>query len=257
MPRPARLGLLASLGLLALAGTLYAGGPTAPRITIYSDGDSCPGGCDAHVVFHPSMNGTAYAHAPGSEAAPSKCQNGSPCRVCLDADATACLEVTYRGAGPHRGTFDFTPAFFIERCPSTGLPRPLREACDALQAAADALAGRVNCIQDPSHARCAALMTAAEEARDRDLPLYEQCRREGEEVFSRGRPQAEQRSLGCAYEKFGTGGPNSKGATWRRLLPAACPAGTFVGRDGLDCCTGVTLVDGPLGRECRGFYPRP
>ena len=48
----------------------FAGTATAEEIklTIYDDGKSCPAGCDAHVVFHQSMNGTELAHALGSSA---------------------------------------------------------------------------------------------------------------------------------------------------------------------------------------------
>jgi hypothetical protein len=48
---------------------------------------------------------------------------------------------------------------------------------------------------------------------------------------------------------------NNNGTVNASLLPAACRDGTFVGRDGLDCCSGSVLHDGPLGTECRDFYP--
>jgi hypothetical protein len=118
---------------------------------------------------------------------------------------------------PYRKTFDFTPAFYEQQCPQSS-------------------------------------MSIAKERQAADRPLYEQCKNVGETQFNRGRPIAHQRSIGCAYEKRGTGGPNSKGKTWKRLLPGACRDNTFVGRDGLDCCNGNPISDGPLDIECRGFY---
>lgn len=131
------------------------------RVTMYADGVSCPGGCDAHVVFRGSVNGTANAHAPDSTARP------------------------------------------YQRCKSG-----------------------------------------------------QECRRLRDDVFNRDRPPAQQRTHGCAYEMVGTG-RNSQGRTWKRLLPAACRDGTFVGRDGLDCCSGNPFADGALGVECRHFYLDP
>src|SRR5512139_1674522 len=86
----------------------HAQGGHDMKITIYNDGLSCPGGCDAHFVMHSSDNGTANARSPGSTAtSPQKCQPGAPCLICFDAGLTQCMSVMYRGAGPHPRTFDF------------------------------------------------------------------------------------------------------------------------------------------------------
>src|SRR5687767_14716582 len=42
--------------------------------------------------------------------------------------------------------------------------------------------------------------------------------------------------------------------TWKKLLPGVCRPGTFVGRNGLDCCSRNLSADGPLGAECIRFY---
>src|SRR5215203_99281 len=89
--------------LLGFAGT-EAAAQVAGRdmkITVYSDGRSCPGGCDAHVVMDGSDNGTPNAHSVGStDAAPAKCEVGRDCRICFDARLEQCMTVTYRGGGP-------------------------------------------------------------------------------------------------------------------------------------------------------------
>ena len=163
------------------------------------------------------------------------------------------MTVIYRGGGPSRGTFDFTPAFFEAACARTDLPRRLKEDCDAKKASAIRLESRLNCIKNPGVPRCLQMMTAAAAAQQADEPEYQRCKQLGETEYNRTQPPARQRAVDCLYEKVGTG-RNSAGATWRKLLPAACIDGKYVGRDGLDCCTGVPLVDGPLDLECRGFY---
>jgi hypothetical protein len=155
---------------------------------------------------------------------------------------------------PYRKTFDFTPAFYEQQCPQSSIPAALATKCNALKTQARKSDGRVNCIRNPDHVKRVEVMSIAKERQAADRPLYEQCKNVGETQFNRGRPIAHQRSIGCAYEKRGTGGPNSKGKTWKRLLPGACRDNTFVGRDGLDCCNGNPISDGPLDIECRGFY---
>lgn len=71
---------------LLLAIMLPAAGPAKTvRLTIYDDGISCPGNCDADVVFHKTLNGTEFAHAPSTPAAPySKCPEPAACfRIAL------------------------------------------------------------------------------------------------------------------------------------------------------------------------------
>lgn len=238
---------------LLLAADLFA-----VKLTIYDDGFSCPANCDAHVVFHKTMNGTKHAHSPNSPPGRfDKCEPNTVCRICFDERAQECMNVMYRGGGPPANTFDFTPAFYEKHCAEPSIPPTLAAKCNALKADARTLDGRVNCIKNPEHAKCVELISTAKQRQAADRPIYEQCKRMGESQFNNGRPVSEQRSKDCAYEKRGTGGPNSRGVTWTRLLPGACRDNTFVGRDGLDCCNGSPLSDGPLGIECRGFYPKP
>lgn len=228
---------------------------TTVELTTYDDGLSCPHECDAHVVFHESMNGTQFAHAPKNPAKPyARCVPGNACRLCIESGEKQCLEAIYRGGGPPAGTFDFTPRFYSSVC-ATSPPQPaLAARCTALKHAAASLDGLRNCIAEPAHVACREMMERATAARVQDRAEYERCRQLGQKHYNLTKPVAQQRSLGCAYERVGTGGPNSKGVTWRKLLPGACRDGTFVGRDGLDCCSGIPLADGPLARECRPFY---
>lgn len=229
----------------------------AVRLTIYDDGMSCPGNCDAHVVLHPSLNGTEFAHAPATPKSPySKCTDGAPCELCLVSGHQQCLSVMYRGAGPTLMTFDLTPAFYEQACPSASTIPLLQTKCNEISKAAAGLTGSVNCISEPANPLCKALMDAENRRRAEDQPLYEQCKTLGEAKFNAAQEQSKHRSNDCAYESKATGGPNSKGTTWRRLLPGACRLGTFVGRDGLDCCNGNPVSDGPLGLECRAFYAK-
>ncbi|MDG1581040.1 hypothetical protein [Pseudomonas sp. GOM6] len=225
------------------------------RITMYSDGASCPGECDSHVVFDSKLNGTQFAHLPNTQA--SKCRVGEQCEICLLSNRRQCLEVMYRGGGPDKNTFDFTPAFFQEICAATPTQEILNERCKQMRRAEASLSGRTNCITAPASPECATVMLKARNDRAADLPLYEQCLSLGQAKFNKQQPKAAQRSLECAYEAYGTGGPNSRGTRWRKLLPGACREGTFVGRDGLDCCSGVKLTDAWLGSECKAFYVPP
>ncbi len=248
--------LLATL----VAAMNFAGTATAEEIklTIYDDGKSCPAGCDAHVVFHRSMNGTEFAHSLGSSAAAYEtCTRNALCEICFDGTSENCIEIMYRGTGPGKATFDFTPAFYESWCAKPELPRNLRKKCEELSRVATKLDGRINCIRQPQHENCSELMAEAMAARTADGALYEECIRVGQAEFNGNREPAERRALTCAYEEESAGGPNSNGLTWRRLLPGACREGTFVGRDGLDCCSGSKLVDGALGLECKHFYPKP
>jgi len=228
----------------------------APKLTIYDDGLSCPSNCDAHVVMHADLNGTVFAHLPSSTSStPISCEVDSPCRICFDNEGNECLVTVYRGAGPGRNTFDFTPAFFDEWCKKNSLPKALKEKCDELQQMSKKLDGRVNCIRDPDHELCIDLVRRATETKQRDALLYQICVKLGQSAFNGTRDTSEKRTHACTYEYVSTGGPNSRGLRWKRLKPAACRKGTFVGRDGLDCCSGKPFVDATLGIECKLFYP--
>ncbi len=242
-----------SIYFLIFAQSVFA---QSIALTIYDDGFSCPANCDAHVVFHSSMNGTKFAYSPTSR--PSrhdKCTVNAECRICFDRNATECMNVMYRGGGPSPNRFDFTPAFYEKYCNQPSIPAALASKCSSLNAQAKTLDGRVNCILNSDNPKCTDLIKSAKAQQVADRHLYEQCKQVGETQFNRSRPTEKQRSLSCAYEKNGTGGPNSRGQKWKRLLPGACRDNTFVGRDGLDCCNGNLFSDGPLGVECIIFYP--
>lgn len=229
-----------------------------PKLTLYDDGLSCPADCDSHVVFHLSMNGTRYAHKPMADGETyTKCVLDEICEICFDDAATECIPARYRGNGPGRDTFDLTPAFYNEWCVKDNLPESLLSSCNELRRAASKLVDRINCIKQPESPACAALMENAIEAKASDTVEYLACMESGENRYNEGRSDDLKRAHGCTYEYESKGGPNSKGMTWQRLLPGACRPGTFVGRDGLDCCSGETFLDGKLGLECRHFYPKP
>jgi hypothetical protein len=243
------------LVVVALAWTWpVAADSLAP--TIYSDGYSCPSNCDAHVVFNAAHNGTKYASLPESpRSSPVACKAGEICRICFDDTDSSCLNVMYRGGGPDKGRFDFTPAFYEATCPAESLPDALAVQCKSFERQYEKLTrNAVYCLSDPTFPRCAALLAAAESAKVADQPFWDECR-EGETAFNRkyAAEPVRQRSEHCAYEKVGTGGPNSRGQTWRRLLPAACQPGAYVGRDGLDCCDSNKMSLGGLGRECSNY----
>jgi len=231
-----------------------AAGAVVPQLTIYDDGLSCPGGCDAHVVFHKRMNGTVNAHAPPPAEKTAVCTNGALCEICFDEAGKECLVVTYRGGGPPFGRFDFTPAFYQQQCAESDRPSGLKKACADMKATSKAWAGRANCIGSPTEPKCESVMESALDARKQDDPQYARCKELGENAFNRTVGESAQRSDSCAYEKLGTG-KNSRGDTWRKLLPGACRANTFVGRDGLDCCSGDPMTDRAFGSaECAAFY---
>lgn len=225
--------------------------------TIYDDGKSCPNNCDAHVVFNPRHNGTSNAFDPSSSPnAPAKCTAGMPCKICFSADPSSCMLATYRGAGPAVGRFDFTPDFFEENCPKTNLPVTFARQCRSGQPTMDRLRTRINCVKNPEHEKCRALMQTVVRRKAADDTLYDECKSMGEAAFNRkhrNQPRM-QRTNACAYEMLRTGGPNSRGERWRRLLDGACRPGTYVGRNGLDCCSGSLYAAAFLGSECMQFF---
>jgi hypothetical protein len=250
--------VLASLSLVVADTNLANKAVPAQTMlpTIYDDGKSCPNNCDAHVVFHNAHNGTANAFDPASSrSTPRTCAVGRPCRICFSSDADSCMTATYRGGGPARGRFDFTPAFFDENCSRTDLPAAFGQMCRQAAPAIERLKQLVNCVATPEDGRCTELIADAKGQQAADEILYNQCKESGQQAFNRqhrNRPEL-QRSNECAYEKVGTG-RNSRGETWTKLLPGACRAGTYVGRDGTDCCNGSLFEAALLGSECRRFF---
>lgn len=249
------------LACLFLASFTSFTAPPATRImipTIYDDGKSCPNNCDAHVVFHPSNNGTGNAFDPSSSrSAPRKCVVGQQCKICFSKDDASCMLATYRGAGPDIDRFDFTPAFYEENCPRTDVPAAFARQCRSAQPSIDALRNQVNCITNPTHEKCKPMMDRLVARKAADDVLFTECKRLGEAEFNRknrNHPER-QRSNDCAYENLRTG-RNSHGQRWRKLLDGACRAGTYVGRDGLDCCSGSLYAAAFLGSECKSFFVR-
>lgn len=230
------------------------------KLTIYDDGISCPGGCDSHVVMNGTDNGTRFAFSPDSTRQnPDKCVNGSECRICFGEADDSCMTAVYRGGGPPAGTFDFTPAFYDEHCDTPGIPQALTTQCRALAGAIASLDYdvRINCFVEDEHAKCVSVLAAAKEAQAADGPKRERCLELGEAVYNAQVGANERRSNACNYSDLRLGGPNSAGVKWRILLPGACRPGTFVGRDGLDCCSGSARFVASVHPECSTFYPRP
>jgi hypothetical protein len=131
----------------------------------------------------------------------------------------------------------------------------LSAKCDAFKVAAKNLQSRVNCILTPTAPPCVAMMKAAADSRRLDQPKFKACLAQGLTAYNKDKAPADKRSQGCAYELLRNGGPNVNHVRWQKLLPAACRDGTYVGTYGTDCCSGVLLTDGALGKECSGFYP--
>lgn len=250
--------LLMGLWIAAIFTTQPLVAQQVMSITTYHDGDSCPGACDAHVVFHPTHNGTSNAFAPGSSASERRrCTVGQECRICFDGSPASCMDVIYRGSGPPRTKFDVTPAFLEAHCGQAGIPPALSAYCRNLDRIAARYAGRPYCMSEAADPRCTGIRARAQLRYDQDRPAYERCLSLGEAAFNRTQPASRQRSNNCAYEMNGTG-QNSNGVTWRKLLPAACPAPTFVGANGLDCCTTNLRSSLAFGvSECAGFLLPP
>jgi hypothetical protein len=231
---------------------------TEMKPTVYDDGKSCPGDCDAHVVFSPVHNGTRNAYDPASSRnEPRKCAPGQKCMVCFSAPDSSCVAVTYRGAGPPQGKFDFTPAFFEENCGRTDLPAPLAQICRAANPAVEKLKTRsLNCFQNPEHPKCEELMERVIRRKAADDVLYDECQRLGEAAFNRKhrRNPAMQRINDCKYEKLRRGLNPRTGVRWHLLLDGACRPGTYAGRSGLDCCSGNLYQTALLGSECNLFF---
>ena len=226
--------------------------------TIYDDGISCPGGCDAHVVLNPSDNGTRYAYASGSpRGAPQPCKAGEACTICFDDSDASCMSATYRGAGPPSGTFDFTPAFYAANCGRAEVPAALKAQCGALDRAAAKLGytTRINCFLSPDHAKCRAVMDRAKADQSRDVPKREACLGLGEAAYNAAQSDPdERRTNACNYSLSLRGG--RPGRQWHLLLPAACRPGTYVDRFGLDCCSGDVRFAASNHPECASFFPR-
>jgi hypothetical protein len=195
----------------------------------------------------------------GNRADPAshRCISGQPCMICFGKPDADCITVMYRGNGPPDGKFDFTPAFFDEWCPKAQKPKALVTECAVIDKARRRYEARINCFATPEHASCKEVMAAAAAAQRRDEPEHLLCEKLGVKAYNKQQPDAaKHRSTrsGCGYAQ-NIRKCNTHGVCWQILLPGACSAGSFVGRDGLDCCTGTVSVAGYLHRECTPYYP--
>lgn len=247
-----------SLTLAAML-LLAASGAQARQMTptIYDDGISCPGNCDAHVVMNAADNGTINAFRPGSSRpSPKPCAIGSECTICFDDSKGSCMDVTYRGGGPIAGRFDFTPAFYAENCARPDVPDALKDQCRSLdrQAASHGYTKAINCLAEPDDAKCKALIASAKAAQDADIPKREACLKLGEAAYNKAQADpTERRTNECDYTELLLGGTGSK--HWHKLLPGACRAGTYVDQFGLDCCSSDIRFAAVNHPECVGFFP--
>lgn len=252
---------LASLIFLALlwsiAWATYHPVPQALVMmpTVYDDGKACPHDCDAHVVFDASHNGTRNAYDPASvRSDPRKCTIGQKCVICFSEADSSCIQATYRGSGPPKNRFDLTPAFFEENCGRSGLPAPIAAICREAIPQVETLRTRLNCFQNPTHPRCKDLMERVAGRKAADEVLYAKCKSLTEPVFNRKYKDrvAMQRFDDCQYELLRRGGTPRK--RWHLLLDGACRPGTYVGKDGLDCCSGNLYQTALLDSECKLFF---
>jgi hypothetical protein len=258
--RPATL-LIPTAGILGLL--ILAAAPSQPAAaqgftaTVYDDGLACPGNCDAHVVFASRHNGTRMAFRPPLQqrSAPAPCAVGRACIVCFSEANDSCIEVIYRGDGPSKNRFDFTPAFFAANCGRQDLPRPIAELCKALVPLAARYAKRINCFAEPERAECLETMRAAEAAKAIDRIERNACLPDPKAYNIGQTDPTKRRSLGCNYELTPTG-RNKKGVTWHKLLPAACRDGTYVDPSGEDCCSAEVYAAAHFHPMCAAFFPR-
>lgn len=254
--------------LILIAGAAYADDAVTLSLTTYDDGFSCPGNCDAHVVFRKQYNGTRNAFLPAdgadplanrANAAQFPCVKGRECVVCFTEQSESCIVAMYRGTGPVVGRVDATPAFMKEWCEKAAVPEAIATECRRLKQDAATLAARINCIAEPTHAKCKSKMEAAVAARAADAPEFEKCLAMGVEKYNAQQSDANlHRSVNadCPYYE-NQRQTNSQGKSWQKLSPGACREGLFVGPNGTDCCSGDPMQAAVDFLECRSFYPKP
>jgi len=249
------IGKLFFISMLFLAAT--AVDARQMQLTIYDDGRSCPGNCDAHVVMSPSNNGTVNAFQPGTTRdAPEKCVVGEDCEICFGDSADSCMIAKYRGDGPDAGRFDFTPAFYAENCARPDIPSALKNQCRSLDNAAKRLnyLDAINCFQVPDDLKCKRTMDVAKGAQDADEVERKKCVEMGQAAYNATQSDAKMRRTDeCNYSALKLGG--RPGHRWHKLLPGACRPGTYVDPAGLDCCSGDIRFAAANHPECRSFFP--
>ncbi len=228
-----------TLQTLAAPESFDIGNPTAVRTqdlrgqaelhaTCYDDGDSCPGGCDEHVVANSATNGTARYHAPGSTPGDWRdCRNGQDCEVCFGDDPADCITVTHRGSGPDAGRADFTASFWEDLCAVEDLPDELDGQCDRIEQSSENLRA-VSCLEDPDAAGCEGVAPTAEEIAAARQAVRDCLERENG-------------NWRCHYR-----GPNGT------MSPGSCENGA-VNSSGWDCCTGDRFHDACV-TGCSAYY---
>jgi hypothetical protein len=234
---------------------------TQMTATCYADGASCPGGCDAHAVFKPTHNSSKNqlknAYFPGTRNDPQSCKPGSDCTICFSPKDDDCVTTAYRGDGPPEGRFDVTPAFMHQFCYEHGsldlqsdIPAGLRSLCTDVAQGSRQLASKINCIEEPAHPSCKALMDQVIAEKNADLPLYRECLKIGQSAFNKAHPN-EQRAYDCAYSQEQS--TLQSGTRYRKLLPGACGENSYVSTHGLDCCS-ADVVQDACSSDCGRFF---
>lgn len=258
---PAEDGVVAPQAVVPPATPVTFADALVMKPTIYDDGLACPGGCDAHVVFSSSHNGSLNAFLPPLETrgAPQACKRGEPCMICFGPSNASCILATYRGSGPPKGKFDLTPKFLEATCAKDEIPDVLATYCSSLERKAERSGynERISCVREPAHAACGVLISEAKLSQELDVVERTLCLEMGESAYNASQTDpANERHHGCDYYK-NRREANSSGTTWRRLAPGSCRPGTYVGRDGLDCCDGSVYAASSLHPECKMYFAAP
>jgi hypothetical protein len=222
------------------------------KVTVYDDGLACPGNCDAHVVFSPDHNGTHHAFLPSStNKNPKKCIINEMCTICFSNDKKSCLKTIYRGNGPHKNRFDFTPDFFKKVCSDNNLPNPIRAKCVEITRNSEFLTSKLNCFLNKTSNLCKYIMKKSMNRKALDVPLYKKCKLIGSKEFNKIYSNEMHRTSDCAYSKQSRS--LSNGNKYKPLLDGACREDEYVGKYGFDCCSKDTMKSAIDITEC-GIY---
>jgi hypothetical protein len=174
--------------------------------------------------------------------------------ICFNGSDKSCIEVLYRGGGPAKDAFDFTPAWYKAHCADSSLPSALLSACRAYDTQVKTISKGKNCLEDKEDPVCRTILDEAKRVKEADQKEYQLCKQEGEAAYNaRQSDLTKKRTLDCAYSYLATG--SNGHMNWRKLLPAACREGAYVGPNGTDCCTADPAQAAVDINECRKFYP--
>jgi len=239
--------------IFVLGALVYLSGCATKMIaTSYDDGKACPGNCDSHVVFNKVHNGTINAHMANTRGITKKCKIGKKCKICFNKEKNSCIDVMYRGTGPAKGRFDFTPNFYKANCNKKNLPKELKSKCRSIKNNITAYTkDRINCFTNPHNALCKDIIKDAKNEKRKDYKYYKECKKMGNSKFNLKYKNSKylQRKYNCTYEKY----PNEQ--KWVKLLPASCKQGSFVGERGLDCCSKSIYSVATFPSECKKYFP--